>query len=145
MNIKQLVQERGVYSLPWVHTDISLTNNKVTTCCKYDGNIGTTNEPFPVVWKRDFKQLRDNLENGVKVSECHACGVPESAFSYKKWKNRQFLNRSEFLDFEAEEGQLPKVFTFTLKNICNLACRMCGPVNSSLLDSMTRKSPVLQK
>ena len=145
MNIKQLVQERGVCSLPWVHTDISLTNNKVTTCCKYDGNIGTTNEPFPVVWKRDFKQLRDNLENGVKVSECHACDVPESAFSYKKWKNRQFLNRSEFLDFEAEEGQLPKVFTFTLKNICNLACRMCGPVNSSLLDSMTRKSPVLQK
>jgi sulfatase maturation enzyme AslB (radical SAM superfamily) len=145
MNIKQLVQERNVCSLPWVHTDISLTNNKVTTCCKYDGDIGTSLESFPIVWARDFKKLRENLANGVPVKECHACDVPDDAFSYKKWKNRQFLSRSDFLDFEAEEGQLPKVFTFTLKNICNLACRMCGPVNSSLLDSMTRKSTVLQK
>ena len=145
MNIKQLVQERNVCSLPWVHTDISLTNNKVTTCCKYDGDIGTSLESFPIVWARDFKKLREDLANGVSVKECHACDVPDNAFSYKKWKNRQFLSRSEFLDFEAEEGQLPKVFTFTLKNICNLACRMCGPVNSSLLDSMTRKSTVLQK
>jgi sulfatase maturation enzyme AslB (radical SAM superfamily) len=145
MNIKQLVQDKGVCSLPWVHTDISLTNNKVTTCCKYDGHIGTALESFPIVWARDFKKLRDDLANGVKVAECHACDVGENAFSYKKWKNHQFLSKSEFLDFDGDEGQLPKVFTFTLKNICNLACRMCGPVNSSLLDSMTRKSPVLQK
>ncbi len=145
MNIKKLVMEKGVCSLPWVHTDISLTNDKVTTCCKYDGNIGTSLEPFPIVWARDFKKLRNDLSSGVSVKECHACDVAESAFSYKKWKNKQFLNRSEFLDFDSEENQLPKVFTFTLKNICNLACRMCGPANSSLLDAMTRKSDVLQK
>lgn len=138
MDLRRLVEEQDVCSLPWLHAEVNLQNNTVHPCCKYHGNIGHVSEGLANVWQNNFESLRNNFVNGIKVDQCKACDVPQDVFSYKKWKNKAYI---PIMD---SNNTLPKVFHFSLRNTCNFACRMCGPNFSSTLAQLTKKSETLQ-
>ncbi len=144
--IIKLVKEQEMCSLPWVHTEVNLQSNQVQPCCKYGDSLGKLSDGFANVWLNDASgQLRTDWRNGVSVNNCSACHVNSDAFSYKKAKNGIYSKHFDFLEQEVEDSFLPSVFNFSLSNTCNLACRMCGPRNSSKLNQLTKKNTSLQK
>jgi sulfatase maturation enzyme AslB (radical SAM superfamily) len=145
--IIKLVEEKQMCSLPWVHAELSLQHDNIKPCCKYRDTLGKISDGFINVWMNErSNQLRQDWVNGVHRNECSACDVSDDAFSYKKWKNKSYNEHFDFLqNSDAETPQLPSVFHFSLSNTCNLACRMCNPLQSSKLAQMTRKHTELQK
>jgi sulfatase maturation enzyme AslB (radical SAM superfamily) len=145
--IIKLVEERQMCSLPWVHTELSMQHDNVKPCCKYRNTLGKISDGFTNVWYNDqAKKLRQDWLDGVSIPECASCDVAPEAFSYKKWKNNAYKGFFSFLDeVDVENPPLPHIFHISLSNTCNLACRMCNPLQSSKIAQMTRKSPELQK
>jgi sulfatase maturation enzyme AslB (radical SAM superfamily) len=145
--IIKLVEEHGMCSLPWVHTELSLQDDKIRPCCKYRDSLGKISDGFVNVWTNERgTKLRQDWLNGIPRSECQSCDVPNDAFSYKKWKNKFYADTFDFLqNTEVEDYPLPSVFHFSLSNTCNLACRMCNPLQSSKMAQMTKKHTELQK
>ena len=139
-----LVSSSNVCSLPWIHTEIDLQSHTIKPCCKYNVIAGHISETFPIVWFDKLADLRKKFINNDPIPECSACEVPDNAFSYKKWKNKIYDNAG-FLNTNENNIELPKIFHITLKNTCNLACRMCYPNNSTKLDKLIKKSEILMK
>ena len=143
-NLKDYVNQTQLCSLPWIATEINLQSNKIRPCCKFIGNLGDVSSEFPVTWfNKDFKNLRTELISNAPnlPGACLPCNVPAVAFSYKNWKNSSY---QALLDVNVEEPTLPKVFNFSLKNTCNLACRMCNPAQSSKLEHIVQRNQTLQ-
>jgi sulfatase maturation enzyme AslB (radical SAM superfamily) len=135
--LKEIV-ERGGCSIPWLHTEINLQTNQVKPCCKYADTVGTTTEKFVDVWSnKKYQQLRQDIETNTPHPNCSACDVT-TGFSYKQFKNSAYQSM-----LEVKENDLPKIFHFTLKNTCNLACRMCHPTVSSKLAEVSKRSEYL--
>lgn len=145
--IIKLVEEKGMCSLPWVHAEVDLQNNTIKPCCKYTKSLGKASDGFTNVWmNQQTEKLRQDWIANTPPSECSACIVGEDTFSYKKWKNKNYSEKFDFLNTtEAEQPNTPSVFHFSLSNTCNLACRMCDSGYSSKLAQMSRKYTKLQK
>lgn len=142
-SLYKIVSENGMCSLPWLHVEVSLANNSANPCCKFQDKLETIDKEFPVVWfGNKFNELRSSMLSEQNIKACAACDVPESVFSYKKWKNQNYLT---MMDAEVDAPELPKVFHFALTNTCNLACRMCLPSSSSKLTQLVNKSQELKK
>lgn len=139
MNSDDIIK-KGICSIPWLHTEINLQNNKILPCCKYAGASLGSPQDFVKVWTgKEYSQLRQDLANNVPRRECRACDVAEDSFSYKKFKNTAYQNFNQDLTANA----LPRVIHITLKNTCNFACRMCHPASSSRLHDISKKSRFL--
>ena len=143
--LSKIVDQKGACSLPWILAEIQLHTDLVAACCKYEGNLGSlkTTE-FPVLWyNKNYENLRTDMIAGVTVDECKECHMSTEIFSYKDKKNKDY--RPLMTRVDASNPSLPKVFHIGLKNVCNLACRMCNPNQSSKLDQFISKSPDLKK
>lgn len=139
MNSDDIIMN-GVCSVPWLHTEINLQNNRILPCCKYTGESLGSPVDFLQVWSGEkYSQLRQDLANNVHRTECRACDVATNSFSYKKFKNNSYKNFHQDLSTNA----LPRVVHITLKNTCNFACRMCHPASSSKLHDLSKKSKFL--
>lgn len=136
MNSNSIIKN-GICSVPWLHTEINLQNNKIFPCCKYNGPSLGKPQDFIEVWKgNEYSQLRQDLANNIARSECRACDVAEDSFSYKKFKNADYQHFNQNVSTNA----LPRVIHITLKNTCNFACRMCHPASSSRLHELSKKN-----
>lgn len=80
--------------------------------------------------------IKSKILNNIKVPECSHCWRLESngIQSYRQ----DMLNDSGGLSFEEAERILsqhneipPKLYDLRIGSICNLACRTCGPYNST--------------
>ena len=145
--LKDLVAENDMCALPWMHTEISLQNNYIGPCCKIRKNMyrPDQNKEFKIIWANDeFKLLRSNILKNKEVPECASCNVGKDEFSYKKFKHSNYI-KNDMLDIDVDNHGLPKVFHFSLKNTCNLACRMCSPGASSKLGEVVKKSKELNQ
>ncbi len=139
MNSGDLIKN-NICSIPWLHTEINLQNNKISPCCKYISDSMGNPADFLSVWTGEkYSQLRQDLANNIDRPECAACAVPEESFSYKKFKNAAYKNFNQDITTTA----LPRVIHITLKNTCNFACRMCHPASSSRLHELSKKSQFL--
>lgn len=90
---------------------------------------------------REIKQLRQNMLNGIKDPLCKLCWDEESAGLNSK---RNFINTvyPKIYDLAVEKTQQDgsidttefpvRYFDFRFGNLCNLKCRYCGPMDSSL-------------
>ena len=132
--------DNGLCSIPWLHTEISLQGNQVKPCCKYKGSFGSPSRFSDILFGNEFTKLRNNIVNGSLPDGCSACLVPDNIFSYKAYKNSIYKKK---FNIPVEPVQLPKVVHITLKNTCNLSCRMCHPVSSSKLHETAKKSQYL--
>lgn len=132
----------GGCSLPWLHTEINLQSDQVRPCCKFTASMGSPAD-FTSAWHSiKYNELRQATKEGTMPSGCVACNVSADVFSYKSYKNKIYKNK---FVVPLEPVSLPKVVHITLKNTCNLSCRMCHPGSSSKLAETAKKSQYLQE
>ncbi len=140
MNTNDIIAN-GSCSLPWLHTEINLQANQVRPCCKYTASLGSPTE-FVDVWNgTEYSALRSITKEGRMPAGCSACNVAPNVFSYKSYKNKIYKDK-HVVPIEPV-ALLPKVIHITLKNTCNLSCRMCHPGSSSKLAETAKKSQYL--
>jgi len=128
------------------------TMSQVIPCCLYkqtSNSFGTTKKGIKLTDHYNSeaaKNLRKNLWNGVKPSECGECWLREREakdkelpdISYRQSLNKRLLpwldelleNTNE--DFSLKEVKL-KFLDLRWDNKCNLKCRICSPEFSSAL------------
>lgn len=145
--IINLVEEKQMCSLPWVHTYLALHDDSIKPCCHYRGSIGKVSDGLSTEWfNQKATNIRDTWLADQPTPSCGVCDVGPESFSYKKWKNNVYSKNFTFLhDIDVESPQLPSVFHINLNNTCNLSCRMCAPSNSSKIFQIVRKVPELEQ
>lgn len=76
----------------------------------------------------DIKSLRHNLSNGIKDNRCDHCWQAEA-------ENKWTLRSAHPFDSTKVEAKLLHI---TGGKLCNMACRMCRPSLSSMIDAENR-------
>jgi hypothetical protein len=76
----------------------------------------------------DIKTLRHNLSNGIKDTRCNHCWQAEA-------ENKWTLRSAHPFDSTKAEAKLLHI---TGGKLCNMACRMCGPDLSSMINAENR-------
>ena len=127
--------------LPWVNLSIDVDGTS-RPCCKYEREqpdssysfANLRNTPLRDVWNSDaMQQLRSDFLAGEKPAGCSACWDEESAgirsFRQTYLDDRRISSRPDPNDLTPTT---PVALDLKLSNACNLKCRICGPVASSL-------------
>ena len=135
--------------LPWVHQAIR-NNGDVRVCCQanvtpnqgilrkddgssYNASRDNLSEAKNVIM---IKEIRKNMLSGTWSDECARCKSEEDAGIASRRLNE--LDQWQFslqdaLECTSDDGSInleTKYFDLRFGNICNLACRMCGPTDS---------------
>jgi MoaA/NifB/PqqE/SkfB family radical SAM enzyme len=124
--------------LPFIH--ISSTNDgNYRVCCyseetaipKTDGTAYNMRRDSVVeVWNSDFyKQLRNDLSNGVENSACSTCWKHEADGVYSK--RQQTLEELKGFYTEGVTELVPTMLDIKVGSLCNLKCITCYPGASS--------------
>ena len=118
------------------YNDILLDENgEILPCCyitrptnkqKSIENFSTIKDWFDN--DADIKDLRHNLSNGVKDTRCNHCWKSEA-------ENKWTLRSAHPFDSKQAEAKLLHI---TGGKLCNMACRMCAPSLSSMIDAENR-------
>jgi MoaA/NifB/PqqE/SkfB family radical SAM enzyme len=124
---------------PWTHLSVS-TDQKVHPCCKIktfplgDLKLNTLKE----IWNNPpLKELRKYMLAGQRHPACSACYVEDDANknSYRQYINRKLMHHVTKTDLTSADGSFENFeinyLHFHFNNLCNLACRTCGPSSSS--------------
>lgn len=82
----------------------------------------------------ELNDLRQEFIDGKKPASCRRCWEEEAAGKESPRQLHLKLNPTEYSDF-IQSGKWingPNVGVFKTSNICNLACRSCGPWDTSM-------------
>jgi len=137
---------------PW--TSISNdVNGSLRPCCRYDQYFQQREYTMP--WMKDrpiqeswngpqMKKLRQAFIDGKKPNECRQCWNEEDIGmkSFRQGLNfylEQYPRQKERYDFTSTEAPAPFYLDLKLSNVCNLKCRMCSPMTSSLFEKESKK------
>ncbi|MDB4335364.1 twitch domain-containing radical SAM protein [bacterium] len=127
--------------LPWIHMH-PWPNGKTMLCCDspWEDHIGDLREnSLEEVWNSEkMKQVRLNMLNGKKCSQCVRCYEKEEKGhdSLRVRSNKDWLqphwNKVANTNSDGSLDDLHIVYLdFRFSNVCNLRCRYCGPELSS--------------
>jgi sulfatase maturation enzyme AslB (radical SAM superfamily) len=154
---------------PWFHIRKE-QDNKYRPCCDFDPAAsefdGKVNYNWPLDSPEDYlnsdylKYIRQNLNQGIPLTECKKCWFKESMSSVSlrqiindtvtnnqgknlnnSWLNSYFQQKHNF-DFDLLVSTDIKV-----SNLCNFSCVMCNPEDSSQLYTVWKKNkshPIVQ-
>jgi len=145
---------------PWYHMSTDV-NGSIRPCCRYKQPLGSNNdgqEKHKMPWMYtdtlekhwngpEFKKLRKAFMNDEKPPECEWCWREED-MGIKSYREDLILKRQTqhiTKDTVTEEADAPTSFDLKLSNVCNLKCRMCGPMASSMIkkeEDKTRAQPL---
>jgi hypothetical protein len=76
--------------------------------------------------------LRNSLLNGIKHNACHTCWDIESAGGFSMRQQRSAIYRKQQKELLDEiQCKTLKYLVLDTGNSCNIACRTCGPTDSS--------------
>lgn len=128
--------------LPWIHV-YSNPNGDVLPCCIANKRVGNLhNNSIIEIWNSDeYKQLRDNMLNGVRSEHCKDCYLIEDRGVYSKRQN-DLKNFQSFIDIAKDNSPLLDVKFLDIRwsNICNYKCKTCsGDYSSKWAESENRK------
>lgn len=130
-------------SLPWVHLSVDGMGHFYNCCFGFtvptpsrdeDGNILKAGQPGAIAkhWHSNFMQgLRKSLNNDHKHPSCIGCWRVEEtgAESFRPTANLTYP-----IDNSTQQSLTPRPLIrfvdLRFGNLCNLACRMCGPYSS---------------
>lgn len=137
---------------PWaaISTDV---NGSIRPCCRFDQPDNQKEHIMPFMkdgtlddlWNSEpLKKLRRSFINGERPSECRQCWHEEKSGirSYRETLNRfleRYPHQKSRYDFTSEESEPPFYIDLKLTNVCNLKCRMCSPMASSLIQKEQEK------
>lgn len=138
--------------IPWMHSSI-MQDGRFRICCQCihppHGNMEIDGEFVKIQTHtidearntKELKELRKELLNGNKPSLCKLCWDEESSGleSRRIGITKQYPNEMSFaIDNTNEDGSIDttkfpiKYFDLRFGNLCNLKCRYCGPMDSSM-------------
>ena len=134
--------------LPWTHFFHNPTG-KITPCCaasdqtQHDyGNVKDFATYTDIINQDSFNTLRRNMLDGVETDVCNYCYQAEShgGESFRTSKNSmldQMISMDEIKQMTNPDGSVNdfkmRYWDVRFSNVCNLACRMCGPDYSHTL------------
>lgn len=75
----------------------------------------------------DRKHMIENLNDGIKISECSSCWKEEEAGK----ESKRIRDNAKYVNLDLDKNMFPVVADFQLGNLCNLKCRICRPMHSS--------------
>jgi organic radical activating enzyme len=87
-----------------------------------------------------YKNLRRDMLDGVKIAGCETCYSNENTGR----ESRRLINNQHFKDFSFTSTSADtdiRYLDLRLGNQCNLKCRMCSPMNSSMVEDEFSKNP----
>lgn len=117
-------------------------NDSSSVCC-----VNThTDKSSPLTFvKGEFvKNLKTKFINNERDSTCRFCYELDDAGdgSLRKYINSKYeLDPSQL----STDISKPRYLELRGSNLCNFACRMCGPVNSNKFSKEVKENPSLQK
>lgn len=137
---------------PWaaISTDV---NGSIRPCCRFDQPHNQKEHVMPFMkdgtldelWNsKPLKKLRRSFINGEQPIECRQCWHEEKSGirSYREELNsflERYPHQKSRYDFTSEESKPPFYIDLKLTNVCNLKCRMCSPMASSLIQKEQEK------
>jgi MoaA/NifB/PqqE/SkfB family radical SAM enzyme len=125
--------------MPWVGIHVS-PGNVVKPCCEYNGAaIGNTaDSSIAEIWNSEsLATIRRSMMSGKPVAGCESCYHKENLKrdSLRNSINRDFAHHVDLLDNTNRDGTLSTrsvlYWDVRYNNLCNMACRSCGPASSS--------------
>ena len=133
--------------IPFVHLT-SKPDGAVRLCCfstkyikdKFGNQLSFGKNSFKQIWNsHEMREIRQKMLNNEKLSGCQYCWDEEASgkVSKRMRENKRFLkNYGHRLNFaKSNEGSVsenPPYLDLRLGNQCNLKCRTCNPLFSSL-------------
>jgi radical SAM protein with 4Fe4S-binding SPASM domain len=130
----------SICPVPWQNLSLDVDGSS-RPCCKFAHHDPSSpyqlanleDAPLDEVWNgAGMQKLRQDFLDGVKPTECSTCwdeedaGVPSLR---QTWFSRGLRSAP---DYTTVTPAAPVAFDLKLSNACNLKCRICGPVASSL-------------
>jgi len=127
--------------MPWTNLSIDVDGSS-RPCCKFAhlepespyqmANLADAG--IDDVWNSEaMAQLRTDFRKGDQPADCRTCWDEESA-GIRSWRQDFLTDRSitGAIDYDDVRPAAPVALDLKLTNACNLKCRICGPVASSL-------------
>ena len=137
---------------PWaaISTDV---NGSIRPCCRFSQPTKQVDHIMPFMkdgtleelWNsKPLKKLRQTFIDGQTPHECRQCINEEKSelWSYRQEMNsflEKYPHQKERYDFTKTESPPPFYIDLKLTNVCNLKCRMCSPMASSLIQKENEK------
>ena len=137
---------------PWaaISTDV---NGSIRPCCRFNQPQKQVEHVMPFMtdgtldelWNSEpLKKLRQAFIDGKTPIECRQCINEEESglWSYRQEMNsflEKYPHQKERYDFTSTESPPPFYIDLKLTNVCNLKCRMCSPMASSLIQKEQEK------
>ena len=133
-----LFQSKTFCMLAWAGVNIE-PNNRVRPCCEFQGDTGRSDkESLSSIWNsKAWKKTRKDMLNEVKVAACQRCYDKENLGrdTLRQSANRILIDQINLIDLTQDDGHLDEFklhyWDVRYNNLCNLACRSCGPDASS--------------
>ncbi len=136
-------------AVPWLNLSLDV-DGSVRPCCKFAHLYGAEGEAYgnlkthtlTDVWHSSgMIQLRQQFRAGQKPAPCKTCWDEEAAGvrSYRQSFEVDRVGAVE-IDFDNFRPERPITLDLKLSNRCNLKCRICGPLASSLFLSETLRA-----
>lgn len=119
---------------PYLNLCIQPRGN-VKPCCMSDKDYTTDDNKATLdkasilnFWNsKDRQQMITDLNNGKKIKECVACWKEEAAGK----ESKRIRDNRTFKEKNLDNNMLPVVLDLSMGNLCNIKCRICGPVHST--------------
>ncbi len=133
-----LYQNSSFCMAPWTHLFVQ-TDQQVFPCCVSQTPVGDLKtSSLDQIWNSDkLKEIRSHMSQGRRHPACAGCYINEDAnkTSYRHFINRKMSQHISKIDSTNDHGEIDKFelnyLHFKFSNLCNLACRSCGPAESS--------------
>ncbi len=145
--VRRLTSRRGtavpdtICPLPWVNLSLDVDGSS-RPCCKFAHQTDRSryqlasleDHGLDEVWNSDsMVRLRSDFRRGSKPDECRSCWDEERA-GIASFRQTYLGDRGigGAVDFDDLRPAAPRALDLKLSNACNLKCRICGPIASSL-------------
>lgn len=137
--------------VPWMSAHI-WPDNKIFPCCLSDSEevFGSLADGPDFMNNEKFKQFRLDMLNDKKLDICKNCHKAEEAkqLSSRQAYNKQYMHKvQDLIDSTQEDGTAETklmYWDFRPTNLCNFACRTCGPELSSTYGQLSNRANNIQ-
>jgi len=130
----------SICALPWQNLSLDVDGSS-RPCCKFAHHdpaspyqmANLKDAPLDEVWNSEgMRKLRADLRAGLRPDECSTCWDEEAAGIASLRQTWGYRGLSSEPDYDEAAPEHPVALDLKLTNACNLKCRICGPVASSL-------------
>lgn len=126
--------------MPFTHI-VTKTTGEIKLCCRSRPISDIKKESILEAWNGEtIKRVRKQLLNGERPEECNVCFYLEdrNVSSMRERHNLMKCERDNYLDVLDKVNEdytiscYNKSIELKLNNLCNLKCRMCHPLDSTM-------------